>query len=281
MPQPFKHFFNYFNSLFWIVITVAGGYYLCEKISFWFYPLVALLIGSRFFALTLLGHEATHGNLFKQRALNAFVGRWLFHFPCFISHSYYSHLHLTHHRFLGMPLDFDKEIYQKTWRNKTQFYKWIFFKIVSGQAFIDFSVYYNGIPSLIKGKYLLKGKTDRVHFLIFWFSVLAVFGYFSILGKLFLYWLIPFYVWMPWIYITNQLEHLHPDNSKTGFSRDLIFKSRWMQELLFPLNLNFHHTHHVRPNIPFYNLEMRSALENGNRTPINSVWPVIFDGKNS
>lgn len=280
MLKTAAHFYHYIKSFLSIVLTVAGCIYLCEKVSFWFYPVAILLIGSRFFALTLLGHEATHGNIFKQKFLNAFFGRWLFHFPCLISHSYYSHLHLTHHRFLGQPMDLDREIYQKSWDSQAQFYKWVFFKLASGQAFLDFSHYYNGILSLLNGQYLLKGKSDWISFLFFWTSSILLFIYFGILSKLFLYWLIPFYLWMPWIYITNQLEHLHPDKTTVGFSRDLIFKSKWVQDFLFPLNLNFHHTHHSHAKTPFYDLSTQSELENQNRVPISTVWPVIFNGNN-
>lgn len=278
MLKTATHYYHYFGSFLSIVLTVTGCIYLCEKVSFWFYPLAILLIGSRFFALALMGHEATHGNIFKGKFFNAFFGRWFFHFPCMISHSYYSHLHLTHHRFLGLPLDFDKEIYQKTWNSKAQFFKWIFFKLATGQAFIDFTYYYNGIFSLLNGRYLLKGKSDWLGFLMFWITLLAVTAYFGALSKLFLYWILPIYLWMPWIYITNQLEHLHPDKTKIGFSRDLIFKSRWTQELLFPLNLNYHHTHHAHAKTPFYNLATQSELEKLNRVPINTVWPVLFNG---
>ncbi|NLD77844.1 MAG: hypothetical protein GX643_14385 [Acidimicrobiales bacterium] len=62
------------------------------------YGALWLFMGPMFARLAILGHEAAHRLLFRNRKANDFVGRWLLDHPAFVPFDIYRRSHFAHHK---------------------------------------------------------------------------------------------------------------------------------------------------------------------------------------
>lgn len=69
-----------------------------------------VIIGGRQLALAILVHDATHRSLFKSRALNDFVGRWVCGGPIWQDLHRYREHHMQHHKWAGSKKDPDRSL---------------------------------------------------------------------------------------------------------------------------------------------------------------------------
>ena len=259
------------------VAFVIGFGWLCEKVSFYFYPLALFLIGSRVQALSLVGHEGVHQLIFNNKKMNIIFARYFCYFPSFISYTYYSRLHLLHHRFLGTVQDPDAYLFT-VWQSKTQ---WFFIHartLFTGRALISFAEYFNGLPQLLKNKVLFRGESDYFQMGVFWIFAATLLSFFGGWKLFFLYWVLPLYCWLPWLQLINQLHHSGTSLMPNEKARNLILKYSFLEQIFFPLNINFHETHHRDASIPFYRLRQQSKNEARVSYLVSDIAPVIFSG---
>jgi fatty acid desaturase len=71
-----------------IVLTIRFHY---------IYPITFLIIANRQFANYLVGHDAIHGLISKNKIVNDFIGRFLCLNPVFVSFESYQINHIAHH----------------------------------------------------------------------------------------------------------------------------------------------------------------------------------------
>jgi fatty acid desaturase len=91
-----------------IAIVVAAVYF-----DNWFVWIAAFLLMGRAHAqFAALMHEAAHRLLFRNRAANDFVGRWLLGFPAFTPIDAYRRGHMAHHRDEFGPNEPDIPLYR-------------------------------------------------------------------------------------------------------------------------------------------------------------------------
>lgn len=261
-----------------IVVTVVVGFgWLCEEVSFYFYPLALFLIGSRIYALALIGHEGVHQLIFDNKKMNIIFARYFCYFPCLISYTFYSRLHLLHHRFLGTPQDPDLYLY-KIWKSKKQ---WFFTNVVAlltGKATIAFCEYFNGFAQLLKNKYFFRGETDYIQMSIFWIIASTLLSFFGAWKLFFLYWFLPLQCWLPWLQLVNELHHSGTRLMPIVKARNLEFK-RLLDPIFFPLNINLHQTHHEDASIPFYQLRQVAMAQGLISYQVSDLNSVIFNGQ--
>ena len=81
----------------WGTVILSGALFIVWPNIFTFI-LAVMLIGSRQHGATTLMHEAAHGNLFKTRWLNEFVGHYLLALPFGADMISYRNYHLQHHK---------------------------------------------------------------------------------------------------------------------------------------------------------------------------------------
>jgi fatty acid desaturase len=88
--------------------TIAGSIAL---VTIWPNPLnwlvAVMIVGTRQLGLAILMHEAAHGGLHANKAINEFVGQWLCAVPVGADLASYRSYHLQHHRFTQQPEDPD------------------------------------------------------------------------------------------------------------------------------------------------------------------------------
>lgn len=88
------------------------------------YLVLFVLMGPMFARLAILGHEAAHRLLFRNRRANDLVGRWLLSHPAFIPFDIYRRSHFAHHREEFGPREPDIPLYAgypipaASWRRK-------------------------------------------------------------------------------------------------------------------------------------------------------------------
>lgn len=96
----------------WAVLStwavIAGAFAL---LALWPNPasfiLAVIVLAGRQLALSILMHEASHYSLFRTRALNDIVGRWLCAAPVWSDVARYRKHHIQHHSHTGDELDPD------------------------------------------------------------------------------------------------------------------------------------------------------------------------------
>lgn len=88
------------------------------------YLILFILMGTVFARLAILGHEAAHRLLFRDRRANDLVGRWLLAYPAFVPFDLYRRSHFAHHRDEFGPGEPDIPLYAgypipaSSWRRK-------------------------------------------------------------------------------------------------------------------------------------------------------------------
>ena len=96
--------------------------------------LAILLVGSRQHGMSILMHDAAHGVLFKTKALNEFVGKWLLGAPYGGDMASYRHYHLKHHRHTQTENDPDLPLSAKFPTTKASLRR-KFIRDITGQTF--------------------------------------------------------------------------------------------------------------------------------------------------
>ncbi len=98
--------------------------------QWWAYVLAFLLMGRAHAQLAALMHEAAHRLLFRNKAANDWVGRWVLGYPSFSPVDQYRRAHMAHHReefgpeepdlalYVGYPIPADS-FRRKLWRDAT------------------------------------------------------------------------------------------------------------------------------------------------------------------
>lgn len=262
-------------STYLIIIAVI---YICERISFWFYPLAVFILGSQYLTLTLLGHEGVHGLIHKNRFINRTVARYLCYSPFLISHTHYSMNHLRHHRNLGTADDPDVNIYQDAYPS---FGNWVKVSIVNTlnlSLIKQFLGYFNGSIYFLRGDYPFKIKTDYFELLVFWLIVVAIVFAFKLQVAFALYWFVPLLVILPWVRLLNSYQHYSEEGIISGRAYNILFRNSFLKELLFPINIGYHEIHHQRPDIPYYRLP-EYYLKTNNSIPFKEFSKKIFSSR--
>jgi fatty acid desaturase len=235
--------------------VIALMIFLCESellISVWWvvYPFACILLASRYYALSLFGHDGAHLLLFEKRWANLLFTRLFCHFPLFISTSHYSYMHLTHHRFLGTSMDPDIHIYQRPWRTPSRAGFDIARDLFRGRLFWGFFVYFNGIPQKLKGEKTVQ-KSDFIWLMVFWIAGAAILTVSHRWTSFFQYWFLPMLLTTVWLQWVNIYQHYHPEGPKPDHAYNAAFKNKFINRLLFPLNSAYHEVHHRHANVPY------------------------------
>src|SRR4030081_2079439 len=88
--------------------TIAASVAL---VTLWPNPLTwliaVMIVGTRQLGLAILMHEAAHGGLHANKAINEWIGQWLCAVPVGADLASYRSYHLQHHKFTQQPEDPD------------------------------------------------------------------------------------------------------------------------------------------------------------------------------
>jgi fatty acid desaturase len=245
--------------LSWLAIGCAIS---LSEWHFYFYPLSALVIANRQFALTLLGHEALHKTLLRSAFWNDFAGRYFCHFPLFMSFARYRRKHMLHHGLVGTSADPDLGLYDFYPDEKIA--ARILRNFLTLKLFYQFFEYYSDIPGFIAGRLPRSdgsafSQNDFGRYMVFQIASIGTLVFCGLGKGLLLYWILPLLVALPYIFVVGGIQHgpLRKNDESKQRSRT-VTGPKWIMEMCLPVDINFHGEHHLFPAVPHAHLRRLS-----------------------
>ena len=266
-----------FIAYFFLVLITFGVIFLSIQITqynYIFYLPCIFIIAGRQGALLQLVHEGSHYLISKNHKLNDFFGSYLCAYPIGINFEGFRQGHNNHHNNTATekdsPTDLDK--YREV-DIKNPFLYWLFLKDLLGFSALEVFLSY-GKNNSKNSKTKKSIKPILYVFLklsLIQLIILSFFG-FNIINYI-LFWIIPLV--SPHMFLmrvrglgehgqSNQLGCAVENNSAgTYYTRSFLTPSSsysnkllvYLEKILIgSFNVNFHHEHHIFPDIPWYNL---------------------------
>lgn len=244
----------------WLCIGLAAS--VCWR--FWhpaLYLLTVAFIGARQHALIVLAHDAAHYRLFRNRALNDWLGELLLAWPFVLfTMQAYRRNHFPHHRFVNTNRDPDWVRKQTPdWhfpKTRAQLATMLFLDAI-GVGFGKFVVTASRLPSAPVDSSSTKNRAfafGRLAFLL----LLAVTIALTHTWKIYLlFWVVPYVTWMQLCFHVRSIaEHFAiPANRRGVYAQTRTVLPSWFDRVfVLPKNANFHLEHHLFPSVPFYRL---------------------------
>ena len=246
----------------WTVILIALAV-TAKFPTWWVIGPAMFVLGTRLHALGVLGHEATHYCITRNRKLNDTLGALFCFWPLGGSLTGYRHFHQRHHRHLGTDQDPERHFYQsEIWKIPVAPGKPLrrFFEGCIGGHIVEF------------GK-LLQSLLPRNH--AEWLGIPLWWATFAItLGLLGHLWLLGVYaITIPTVFWA--LVELRGWTEHRGIAETHRYQTHWLiRGILFPHNVWMHYEHHQWCYIPFYNLPAARELDDS--TPVVAL-KEVFD----
>lgn len=226
------------------------------------YILAVVIIGTRQRALATILHESAHRVLAKNTKINDVLGKYFSGYFIFQTFQKYAKSHvILHHNYLGkknkVP-DYDYYIESNLFDEATKR------RFVKKHLILP--LFFSKTPSFVN--YLLKNRLgdykdpEFKKVVMLWIAISAVFFYMNTFHLLILYWFVPLITTFPMVgWFIEMAEHFpiieNDDDIDKTWNR---FSSKF--ELMFTgmHSENLHLTHHLMPNIPFWNLQKAHCI---------------------
>lgn len=237
--------------------TVAAMY-----TRWWTLLLAAVVVGTRYYALFIIGHDGLHRRLFPDRATNDLFCDVLVLGPIGAITRLNNRNHLGHHQHLATERDPDR--HKHGCFNKTDLTELLGY--LSGAT---------SIVASVRNVFFRSGRAPRGDTRDDGYTPRDILILAGVQGTLiaaltfafgwwgwFLMWLAPVYVFT---YLGDSIrsfaEHSHPQADALADEHRLItYVSSPLERLFFaPMNMNFHAAHHLWVSIPYYNLPIADA----------------------
>ncbi|MEO0451885.1 MAG: fatty acid desaturase family protein [Pseudomonadota bacterium] len=274
----------------WAVIALAMAAAIWQP---WLIIFAVPIIGARQLGLAVLMHEAAHGGLARNKALNDFFGHWLSGAPIGGSLKAYRPYHLQHHKYAQQPEDPDLvlsapfPITQESLRRKI-------IRDLTGQTYVKQrynqlanALGFNIRPGKSAGNRMQAAREAAVPFLITNFALLAVLTLLGHWWAFFVLWLLPMATWnMMVTRLRNIAEHaVVPDHNDPMRHARTTHASLLERVFIAPYWVNYHCEHHMFMHLPFYRLaEAHALLEvkgvTSNMEVQHGYWGVIRSAAN-
>lgn len=237
---------------------IIGSVWLFIAFGHWaLYPLLWFWLGTRFYALYSLLHDAVHHLLLPDKRWNDRLARLFLAWPLFLSLGRMREAHFAHHRHLKTELDPEHahlRYVEFRYPKRPAELLFVFLGDLSGINFIRYRV-----PKWLRlagslGKTVRHMDRETGQRLVFMatgavgLTVLGGWEIFLLCGVL------PYAtVYQALNRLRLSTEHIHVSEARVFQTRSV--KAVWIERvLLSPHNLGFHTEHHLYPGVPFYRL---------------------------
>lgn len=222
----------------------------------WTVALAIPVVGTRYYALFIIGHDGMHRRLFPGRKQNDLMNDLLCLGPIGAITRINNRNHLLHHRHLATEEDPDR--HRHCCHNKA-----------TRPAYLAFLTGLANLVPVIGNVFLREDRDHKaregpshgprdVAIIVGWQAVLV--GGLTLAIGWWAYavlWLAPVYIHMYLFDLARSfLEHSQPEaDEKADEHRMITYTSNRAERWLFaPMNMNCHAAHHLWPSIPYYNL---------------------------
>jgi fatty acid desaturase len=271
--------------------VIAAAVYLCVGISYWFYPVSIVLIGSTQRALVNILHEASHKVLARSSVLNVILGSVFSGHLVFHMYNPYRSSHIGfHHRYLGdSDLDpdysFHREIgiYDPGTSNRTFFLRNILLALVGLRTFkyaryvVEDRLMFRQDQVAVSMPISLR--TERWLLLGVWVAIAVPIVLTGCLLQFVLFWIVPMFTIAIVIGWLSELAEHYPlpesENRPILMTRN---RHGWAIErfLLGRHNDNYHLVHHLNTGVPFWNMKKAHQVLLGD--PAYAQWDGLWAG---
>lgn len=274
-------------------LLVAICIFLTLEVSYWFYPLSLIVIGSVHRTFANLLHDGSHGILAANKTLNKIYGAYLTGYPIFHMVIPYKQSHLLgHHRYLGDPEKdpdflFQREcgMYNPQEKNRMFFAKYILLSVLGYRA-VSYVRYIFRDRIFFDTKDLPEDKRkqtirERLYFLATWVVILTSLSLLGFMTQFFFFWIVPMFTTSITIgWLAELAEHYPlPDAENTQLMLTRNRHGWWIENFLFGRHGDrYHLVHHLSPSIPCYNLKAAHQifLKDDHYRAWDSLWGGIF-----
>jgi len=236
-------------------------------VALWPNPLTFLvavmIVGTRQLGLAILMHEAAHGGVHANPAINQWIGQWLCAVPVGADLNSYRSYHLQHHKFTQQPEDPDLSlsapfpISPASYRRKA-------IRDLTGQTFVRqrlplfLSLFKRGPgdDAVSHESFVASGADKMARFL----AVNAVlFGLFWLAGAGIWFWAVWVLAMATWLSLVTRIrniaEHACTSTGPDPFSHARTTRANPIERLLIaPYWVNYHAEHHLFMYLPCYRL---------------------------
>ena len=245
----------------WLLIASAWGAVAWQPV--WWVMLPAfVIIGNRYYALFIIGHDALHRRLFENRDLNDRFADLFIFAPIGAITRLNNRNHLLHHAHLATDRDPDRHKY-------TCFGKGALaplFGFLTGAT----SVLRSAVNVFLPAANEVKDSSSRDSYRLSDVLILGVWQTGLIVGLTLtvgwwaypLFWLAPVYVFaILGDNLRSFCEHSHTEADHLADEHRLITYHSPAVERCFvsPMSMNYHTAHHLWPTIPYYRLKQADA----------------------
>jgi fatty acid desaturase len=248
----------------WLSVGLDWGIVFAAMalVALWTNPLTVVLalflIGARQLGLAVLMHEAAHRSLFRNRALNDWVGQWLCAYPIWADMRGYRAYHLQHHAHTGTQRDPDLglvtpfPITRGSLRRKIG-------RDLSGRTGIRFAR-----GSWKRSAQRWNDPSGRAATIGVLMTNALLLGALTALGYAWLY-LLWAGAWLTTYTLVTRIrsiaEHaLTPDADDPLGNTRTTLASFWERLFITPNRVNYHLEHHLLMTVPHYKLPRMHAL---------------------
>jgi fatty acid desaturase len=250
--------------------TIAGAVAL---VVIWPHPLTwliaVMIVGTRQLGLAILMHEAAHGGLHANKAVNEWVGQWLCAVPVGADLPSYRAYHLQHHKFTQQPEDPDLSLSAPFPISRESLGRKAI-RDLTGQTFVKqrlplfLSLFRHNISGagVTHESFVASGADKMARFLclsailfsLFWLSGAGVWFW--------AVWVCAMATWLSFVTrIRNIAEHACTSTGQDPFSQARTTLASPIERLLIaPYWVNYHAEHHLFMYLPCYRLREAHQL---------------------
>ena len=216
------------------------------------YALAVMLIGARQLGLAILMHDAAHGALHSNTAVNDWVGEWLCAAPVGGRLESYRAYHLKHHRFTEQPEDPDLPLSAPFPITRASLWRKVV-RDLTGQTFLK-----QRAAQLFGGRKAGEVvNASTAHFLLINALLLAICIAAGVWWAYPALWIVPMATWLPLVTrLRNIAEHACVNTEADPFTHARTTLANVFERLFIaPFWVHFHGEHHVFMHVPCYRLE--------------------------
>jgi fatty acid desaturase len=226
--------------------VVAGAVWIDHPVV---WAVAFVLMGRTFAQLGILGHEAAHRLLFRDRRLNDSVGRWLCSYPAFTAQDAYRRVHMAHHRDEFGPEEPDVLLYAGYPIPRSSMRR----KLLRDAFGIS------GYKNLVALLRALRNRSSRPIALRIFVAQVVLLAVATACGRPELYVFMWFAPWMTVWRVLNRLraiaEHGGMERSDDKRRTTHHVHQSWLARFwIVPYHTGWHLAHHVDPGVPWRNL---------------------------
>jgi fatty acid desaturase len=248
------------TMLAWLVII--GAWTAVALYTRWWMVLLAIpIIGARYYALFIIGHDGLHRRLFRGREANDLFNDLCIIGPLAAITRLNNKNHLRHHQMLGS--DDDPDRHRHACFNKTDLHELFAFLVGASSIIRSARNVFRRQAKTATAEPATEQSgssyTLRDIAIILGWQVVLIGGLTTSIGwwAYPLLWLVPVY-WFTYLgdNLRSFCEHSQPEaDDRADEHRLITFVSnpveRWF---VAPMNMNYHAAHHLWVSIPYYNL---------------------------